>query len=69
MPHHVAEELANSAVLKQGQTVLVSGDDMSKPMGPRSQLSVPVVVEDNVLGAIALESESLTSPSHIGPAS
>jgi two-component system, NtrC family, sensor histidine kinase KinB len=62
MPHHVAEELANSAVIKDGQTVLVSGDDVTiTTVGPRSQLSVPIVVEDRVIGAIALESEILNA--------
>ncbi|HEC21497.1 MAG TPA: GAF domain-containing protein, partial [Chloroflexi bacterium] len=59
-PHHVAEELANSPVLKSSETVLISTDDPGSP-GPRSQLGVPIVLNGRVIGAIALESAMLNA--------
>ena len=60
MPHHVAEELAESPVLTAGETVLISQDDVPAA-GPRSQLSIPITLEEKVIGAIALESEVLNA--------
>jgi PAS domain S-box-containing protein len=60
MPHHVAEELVDSKVLKDGETLLASQDDLGTS-GPRSQLSLPIILEERVIGAIALESESLNA--------
>ena len=57
MPHHVAEELAESKVLRDGQTLLVT-DDLAHS-GARSQLSVPIILEEGVIGAIALESDTI----------
>ncbi len=56
-PHLIAHELATSPVLEKGETRLISADD-SRAAGPSSQLGVPILLEGQVIGAIALESES-----------
>ncbi len=60
MPHHIAEEVADSRVLKEGETQLISGDDPTSSQ-PRSHLSLPIILEDRVIGAIALESDAIAA--------
>jgi NtrC-family two-component system sensor histidine kinase KinB len=57
-PHHVAETVSDK-VLQSGETLLTSVDDPEDTAGPRSQLSVPITVENHTIGAITLESEML----------
>lgn len=59
-PHQVVQGLVNSEVLKSGETMLSSTDDPSAT-GPRSQVSVPILLEGRTIGAIALESEILNA--------
>lgn len=59
-PHHIAEELAGSAVFGAGESRLISADD-PRAAGPRSQLAVPISVEGKVIGALAVESEMLNA--------
>ncbi|MBN1428662.1 MAG: GAF domain-containing protein [Anaerolineae bacterium] len=59
MPHHVAESVARK-VLKSGETLITSLDDPSAP-GPRSQLCVPIILDEKVIGALALETERLNA--------
>ncbi len=59
-PHRIAEELAQSDVFGQGKTEIVSADD-PQAAGPRSQLRVPIFLDEQVHGAIALESEVLNA--------
>lgn len=59
-PHHVAEGLADR-VLESGETILATVDDPDDAHGPRSQLSVPITVENRTIGAIAMESEVLNA--------
>jgi NtrC-family two-component system sensor histidine kinase KinB len=57
-PHIVARELADR-VVTSGQAYLepdLGGDGGGQTPRMRSQLSVPIAVEDNTIGAIALES-------------
>jgi len=59
MPHHVAESVARK-VLKSGETLVTSLDDPTAP-GPRSQLCVPIILDEKVIGALALETERLNA--------
>lgn len=59
MPHHVAESVARK-VLKSGEMLITSLDDPSAP-GPRSQLCVPIILDEKVIGALALETERLNA--------
>jgi K+-sensing histidine kinase KdpD len=66
-PHQVAEKLVHSRVLESGETMLVTqrregenGDGDADTL-PRSQLSVPVMLEERVIGAIALESDEASA--------
>ncbi len=59
-PHHIAEELARSPVFTAGEARLISADD-PHAAGPRSQLAVPIVLEGQVIGALAVESELLNA--------
>ncbi len=56
-PHRIAEELAIGDVMEKGETRISTTDD-PKTSGPRSQLTVPVLLESKVIGAMALESNS-----------
>lgn len=59
-PHHIAEELAFDYLLTNTEPRIVSVDDPREP-GPRSQLSSPVEMDGEVIGAIVLESERLNA--------
>jgi K+-sensing histidine kinase KdpD len=52
-PHHVVEELAASTVLEEGRPNLM----LIEPAGwaARTQLSVPISLDNNVIGALVLE--------------
>ncbi|MBN1120531.1 MAG: GAF domain-containing protein [Anaerolineae bacterium] len=56
-PHRIAEELAIGDVMEKGETRISTSDD-PKTSNPRSQLTVPVLLEGKVIGAMALESNS-----------
>ena len=60
MPHHVAAALVESNVLSQGESMLTNRSDAPSDE-PLSQLSVPIVVEEKVIGALALESDVLNA--------
>lgn len=59
-PHQVAEELADS-ILESGEMRLTTIDDPDDIHSPYSQLSVPIMVENRAIGAIALETHTLNS--------
>ncbi len=59
-PQTVVEELSQTEVLASGETVLKSSHDPHSP-APRSQLSVSIMLEGRVIGAIALESDHLNA--------
>lgn len=59
-PHHIAEELARSPVFTAGEARIISADD-PRAAGPRSQLAVPISLEGQVIGALAVESELLNA--------
>ncbi len=56
-PHRIAEELAIGDVMEKGETRISTSDD-PQTSGPRSQLTVPVLLEGKVIGAMALESNT-----------
>ncbi len=59
MPHHVAEGVARD-VLSSGKSTMTSLDDPHNN-APRSQLCVPIVLDEKVIGALAVETERLNA--------
>lgn len=59
-PHHVVQRIAESHIFESGQLVLQSGDS-SNFSAPNSHMSVPILLEERVIGAIALESDMINA--------
>ncbi len=58
-PHLLVKRLADSKVFESGEPLLYSGEQSSNYTMPNSHMSVPVLLEDRVIGAISLESDVL----------
>ncbi|GAB4477338.1 MAG: hypothetical protein Kow00124_20440 [Anaerolineae bacterium] len=59
-PHHIVQRLASSEIFSKGQTYLYSIDNPTFT-GPNSHMSVPIFLDDRVIGAIAVESDVLNA--------
>jgi len=59
-PHLIVQRLANSRIFETGESILYSGDDPAMA-GPSSHLSVPIFLDNRVIGAIVLESDILNA--------
>lgn len=58
-PHLLVKRLADSKVFESGEPLLYSGEQSSNYTMPNSHMSVPVLLEERVIGAISLESDVL----------